>query len=270
MSNIKLIALDLDGTLLNSKKKISKKNIEAIQKARAQGVKVVFDTGRPLVSLLEYLSTLELFGNKEYTIANNGGIIQRNDGILISQTLLSYEEVKKIAGVAESQGLPIDIVSGDICYTVETAVKTLLTYVNNTLTFHKVKFSEVPKNADFNKVIISAKCEVIDSLSKKFEDEFSDFYDIFRTRDILLEFMPKGVNKGTGLEKLCKELGLKSDQVLAMGDEDNDAPMLSWVGLGIAPANSKDKARVAADQISAYSNDEDAVAHAIYKYVLNE
>ncbi|MDR0300202.1 MAG: Cof-type HAD-IIB family hydrolase [Streptococcaceae bacterium] len=268
MSNIKLIALDLDGTLLSSNKQISDANIKVIQSARAKGIKVVFNTGRPLVSLLEYLSKLELYGNEEFTIANNGGLVQRNDGTIISQTLLSFEELAKIKGVAQSFELPIDIISGEICYTVESTNKSLLTYVNNTLEFRRLEFSEVPKEADFNKVIISAESHIIDELPSKFEAEFAQSYDYFRTRDILLEFMPKGVNKASGLEKLCLELGIKAEQVLAMGDEDNDAPMLEWAGLGIAPANAKGQALTSANIISEYTNDADAVAHVINQYVI--
>ena len=82
---IKLIALDLDGTLLNAKKEISRANKEALQAARAQGVKVVITTGRPLPAVELFLKELDLMGGEEYSITFNGGLVQTNDGGILDE-----------------------------------------------------------------------------------------------------------------------------------------------------------------------------------------
>ena len=92
MSQISLIALDLDGTLLNSEKKISPRNRAALAAAQAQGVKVVLTTGRPLKAmdfLLEELGTAGL--KEEYTITFNGGLVQRNNGEILSKVVLAQK-----------------------------------------------------------------------------------------------------------------------------------------------------------------------------------
>ena len=78
-----------------------------------------------------------------------------------------------------------------------------------------------------------------------------------------LEIMPRGVDKAVGLSHLAVHLGLDRSQIMAMGDGGNDAAMLRYAGLGVAMKNASDEAKAAADQVLAYTNDEDGVARAI-------
>lgn len=97
MSQIKVIALDLDGTLLNSEKKISPRNLAAIRAAQEKGVKVVLTTGRPLKAmdfLLQEIGTAGL--SDEYTITFNGGLVQKNTGEIIAKTVFSRDDVVRI------------------------------------------------------------------------------------------------------------------------------------------------------------------------------
>ncbi|GAB2027426.1 Cof-type HAD-IIB family hydrolase [Lactovum odontotermitis] len=268
MSNIQLLSLDLDGTLLNNQKRISDENLDALLAAKSKGVKIVINTGRPMVSTVEYLSTLDLFGENEYSITYNGGLVQRNDGAVLSKNVLSREEVTNIVKMAEAADFPCDIISNDICYTIEFGRKSQLSYVNNTLDFRQISFDQLPQEAEFNKIIVSADTADLDLLQASLSDDFIQNFAIYRTREILLEFMPKGISKASGLENLCAYLDIPASDVLAMGDEDNDVPMLLWAGLGIAPANSKPAALAAADEISAFTNDESSVAEAVKAHVL--
>ncbi|MDR2977243.1 MAG: Cof-type HAD-IIB family hydrolase [Streptococcaceae bacterium] len=268
MLNIQLLSLDLDGTLLNSQRRISDENINALMKAKSKGVKIVINTGRPLVSTLEYLSLLNLYGSNEYSITYNGGLVQKNDGTILSKKLLSYEEVEQIAAMARKRDFPCDIISDDSSYTIEFGRKSKLSYVNNTLSFQKISLDQLPQKAEFNKVIISAESIELDRLQNEIDTDFLNSFEVFRTAPVLLEVMPKGVSKATGLEKLCEYLEIPAAAVLAMGDEANDAPMLRWAGLGIAPANAKKVAQEAADKISDFSNDEDTIAEALKTFVL--
>ncbi|MFV0555987.1 MAG: Cof-type HAD-IIB family hydrolase [Lactovum sp.] len=268
MSTIKLIALDLDGTLLNGEKRISDENLRSLYKARKKGIHIVFNTGRPLISCLEYFSTLNLYGAENYSITYNGGLIQRNDGKIISKSLLTYEEIQKIVEKVRQFDFPCEIISNDISYTLESTKPSLLTYVNNTLDFQKISFDELPMDVDFNKVIIARECEELDEFYSQLSLAFRERFEIVKTRDILLEIMPKNINKGIALAELCRHLNISQNRVLAMGDEDNDAEMLAWAGLGIAPSNAKGKAAESADEILPVSHEEDAVAYALKKYVL--
>ena len=93
---IKLIALDLDGTLLNSSKEISKENRLAINAARQKGVHVVLTTGRPLIAIQPFLKTLEMLDFEDFSITFNGGLVQRNTGQILSKKSFTHDEILEI------------------------------------------------------------------------------------------------------------------------------------------------------------------------------
>ncbi|MDR0199639.1 MAG: Cof-type HAD-IIB family hydrolase [Streptococcaceae bacterium] len=268
---IKVIALDLDGTTLNDAKEIPIETVATLKKAREMGVKVVFDTGRPPISTRAFLEALGLSGSeRDYCITFNGGRVATCADEVLLNSCLSYADLSMIHEWTRKEDIPLDVIAETDCYTVEYERPSQLHYVNNTLTFHTVTFDEVPKDAVFNKVILSGEPEILDRALKRVPSNLTEAYEWVKTRDILLEIMPKGVTKATGLAFLCEKLAVKPDEVLAMGDEDNDIPMLSWAGVSIAPANANDRAKAAAKHLSNLTNNENAVAVAIEEYVLHE
>ncbi|HAX1100225.1 TPA: HAD-IIB family hydrolase, partial [Enterococcus faecium] len=102
---------------------------------------------------------------------------------------------------------------------------------------------------------------------KEIPAEFHEMYEIIKTRSMLLEFMPKGVTKAYGISLLAKDLGLKQEEIMAIGDEENDLPMIQYAGLGVAMENAVPFVKEAADFVTA-SNEENGVAKVIQKFVL--
>jgi len=262
MSKISLIALDLDGTLLNSEKKISPRNRAAIAAAQAQGVKVVLTTGRPLKAmdfLLEELGTAGL--KEEYTITFNGGLVQRNNGEILSKVVLAPEDVATIHDETARLGLPLDAISEGTVYEIHSERKSLYSHYNPYLNFIETDFKDLPSTISYNKCVTAIK--------QIKPDLFQD-YEIFKSREMLLEWCPKNVHKATGLEALAAILGLTSDQVMACGDEANDLSMIQWAGLGVAMGNAIPAVKEVAALVAPVTNDQDAVAWAIENYVLKE
>ena len=270
MTKIKLISLDLDGTLLNREKKISAENLAALTEARAAGVTVILNTGRPLVSAQEYLNALGLTDARDYSIFLNGGLVLSADGEKLLEKNLTFDEVQEILSVAAALDLPADIISEKNSYTVENDRPSRLSYVNNTLTFQKTTADELTDDKSYNKLILSADKELLDTALAGFSADFLNKFEVVKTRDILMEIMPKGVTKGAGLAYLAGKLGISSNEILAMGDEDNDISMLEFAGYGTAPANANPKAKAAAKFVTDATNDENAVAEAVRKFVLND
>ena len=101
----------------------------------------------------------------------------------------------------------------------------------------------------------------------KIPAEFKERYEIIKTRDVLLEFMPKGVTKAYGCKLLAEHLGITAAEVMAIGDEENDLPMIEYAGMGVAMDNAVAMVKEAADVITA-SNVADGVAQVVEKYVL--
>ncbi|KXT77118.1 Hydrolase (HAD superfamily) [Streptococcus sp. DD10] len=271
MSEIKLIALDLDGTLLTSDKKISERNMEALLAARQKGIKIVLTTGRPLKAMeffLRELGTDER--DDEYTITFNGGLVQKNTGEILDKTVFSLDDVARIFEETEKLNLPLDAISEGIVYQIQSDQESLYAQFNPALTFESVAFDALSSQNTYNKCVTAYPQEPLDEAIKKISPELFDQYEIFKSRELLLEWSPKNVHKATGLEKLISHLGLSPSQVMACGDEANDLSMIKWAGLGVAMKNAVELVREVADVVTPMTNDEDAVAWAIENYVLKE
>ncbi|MDR3960307.1 MAG: HAD-IIB family hydrolase, partial [Streptococcus sp.] len=119
---IKLIAIDLDGTLLNDKKDVPPRNTEVLARAKAQGVKIVICTGRPLRAIRPYLEELSLKEPGDYSITFNGGLVQKNEtGEIIEKAAMQLADIHELVSVAEDLNLPLDVVSEEIVLSLPTS-----------------------------------------------------------------------------------------------------------------------------------------------------
>lgn len=264
---IKLIALDLDFTLLSSDKTISEKNRQALATARAKGVHIVLTTGRPLPAIQHLLEDLDLLGEGSYSITFNGGLVQENTGRIISQTYLNQEDVTTLHRVTRELGLPLDLVSSQDVYVCESPVASLYSTCNPMLHFIPTQEPDVSGAISYNKGLSVCAEELIAQKLPLIPEELYDQFEIFKSRDIILEWCPKGVHKARGLEALIAHLGLAREEVMACGDEENDLTMIEWAGLGVAVANASSLIKERADVVLPVTNDQDAIAYAIEHYV---
>ncbi|KXT79221.1 Cof-type HAD-IIB family hydrolase [Streptococcus sp. DD13] len=267
---IKLIALDLDGTLLNSQKEISEANQAALKAARSKGVKVVLTTGRPLPAVIPYLEKLDLLHAEDYSLTFNGGLIQQNDGTILDKIGFNYEDVQRIRKVTDELSLPLDVVQGGDVYVLHSKTESLYASCNPLLHYIPTDFDDLDKGQEFNKAVSSADPSLLDRALNEIPEELFEQYEIFKSRDLILEWSPKGVHKANGLKKLIAHLGIQQEEVMTCGDEDNDFSMIEWAGLGVCMANGSEKVKAVAKVVTPMTNDQDAVAWAVKKYVLEE
>ncbi|CJC98453.1 Cof family protein [Streptococcus pneumoniae] len=240
MADIKLIALDLDGTLLTTDKRLTDRTKETLKAARDRGIKVVLTTGRPLKAMDFFLHELGTDGQEdEYTI-----------------TL--------------KLSLPLDAISEGTVYQIQSDQESLYAKFNPALTFVPVDFEDLSNQMTYNKCVTAFAQEPLDAAIQKISPELFDQYEIFKSREMLLEWSPKNVHKATGLAKLISHLGINQSQVMACGDEANDLSMIEWAGLGVAMQNAVPEVKAAANVVTPMTNDEEAVAWAIEEYVLKE
>ncbi|MFN8649213.1 Cof-type HAD-IIB family hydrolase [Streptococcus sp.] len=268
--SIKLIALDLDGTLLNAKKEISRANKEALQAAREQGVKVVITTGRPLPAVEPFLKELDLMREDEYSITFNGGLVQTNDGGILDEIGFGIDAVESIYQTTQALGLPLDVVHGGDVYVLPASVDSLYPTCNALLNYIPTSFEDLPRHMEFNKAVSACEVDFLDQQIPKIPEDLHAQFEIFKSREILLEWSPKGVHKAEGLAQLLGHLGIEQAEVMACGDEENDLSMIDWAGLGVCMANGADTVKEVANVVTPMTNEEDAVAWAIHKYVLGE
>ncbi|MEI5994196.1 Cof-type HAD-IIB family hydrolase [Candidatus Enterococcus mansonii] len=267
---IKLVAIDLDGTLLNSKKEISTRNKEALAQAKANGVTIVLCTGRPLAAIEIYLEALNLRDNGDYSITFNGGLVQKNDtGEIIEKALMPLEHVHELYELAQALNVPLDILSDGLVMQLPASKEytSLYSQLNNLLTFESYELAQLTANQIYNKAVVAVDETYLDEQIKKIPAPFYDRYEVIKTRSNLLEFMPKGVTKAYGISLLARDLGIKQEEIMTIGDEENDLPMIEYAGLGVAMENAVAKVKELADVITD-TNDNDGVAQAVEKFVL--
>ena len=267
----KLIALDMDGTLLNKEKKVTDRTKKAIQAAREKGVTVVLATGRPIDGVTRYLEELDMFTDKDYVLTYNGGLVQKTKsreviskvGLLGSDLHYLYSLSKKLGvnihGFSEERGL---ITPKANPYTdIEAEINNIKYTIDD--------YSDISDDHSFIKIMMIDAPENIDSAMENLPKEVYEKYTVVRSSDIFLEVLNKEVNKGVGVELLAKHLGVNQSEIITMGDAGNDLHMIEYAGMGIAMANASDDVKAAANYITE-SNNEDGVAKAIEKFVLNK
>lgn len=267
----KLIAIDMDGTLLKDDKTISAKTKEALKMASSLGIKIVLTSGRPIQGIKKYLNELKLTGKDDYVIGLNGALICKcsDYSIISSNETLNGKDLKYIYNkVKEFKAYFHAFTTDEDLVNVESKFsKNEEKRIN--LKVRVVDFpTEIKDDDEILKVVLEEEKDVLDKITTKIPTELFEEYNVIRSVDFMLEFMKNGCNKATGIEKLAQYLGISKEEIIAIGDASNDKEMIEYAGLGVAMGNSKDDIKMLADFITK-SNEEDGVAYVIDKFIIN-
>ncbi len=242
--DIRIIALDMDGTLLNGNNEISLENKRAIDLAVKKGIHVIISTGRPLASIKPYIHDL---GLQSYSVTVNGGQVWDDKGNLISEKLLEPDQVKAMTDLIHTHNIK------------HWAVTTEGYFTNN-----------IPADinvSDYDWLKIGFEIND-DRLRDRIRNKLQYInVEITNSSPVNLEINQKGVSKGNALRTICKKLNFSMDQVMAVGDSLNDMSMIQKAGVGIAMGNAQEIVKNAADWITE-TNEKDGVAKAIRHWVL--
>ncbi|OXX82666.1 hypothetical protein AVM15_17080 [Paraclostridium benzoelyticum] len=267
----KLIALDIDGTLLNSEKKVTQEVFDAIQNAKEKGVKVVLSTGRPLPGVQTLLKELKLNDEENYVVTFNGGLVQEiTSQDVISNIEMSHEDFDYIYNeLAKKHDIKIHINTPDSLVVPYTEVPKYSVHESTLNNIPVICMDENEINSDltFCKVMLVDEPEIIEDIITKIPQEFHDKYTIVRSAPFFLEFLNKKVNKGSGLQALCDKLGIDPTEVIAVGDEENDRHMIEFAGLGVAMGNARDSIKEIANHVTETNNNH-GVAKVISDFIL--
>ncbi|EHI98839.1 Cof-like hydrolase [Clostridium sp. DL-VIII] len=267
----KLIALDMDGTLLTTDKRVSEKNKAAIKEAEAKGVKIVLASGRPLIGITKYLNELDLLKDDDYVLSFNGGLVQNTKTQkVVSKLPLKGRDLKNIYRISKELNINIHAFSAkDGLITPKISQYTEHEADINGIEINIRDFNEIDDEEDIIKVMMIDPQEILDPAIKKLPAELYEKYSVFKSAPFFLEFTNKEVDKGLGLKKLGEYLGIKKEEIIACGDAGNDLSMVKYAGLGVAMENATKEVKEAANFITT-SNDEDGIANVIEKFILNE
>lgn len=287
----KLITIDIDGTLLNSLGEISEENKKAIKNATDKGIQIVLSSGRISGSIKNIANEI---GAKKYLIACNGALIydMEKDEKIYSR-YLKKEKVLQIIKLCEENSIFYTVYTTNTLIT-KTLSHNLLFYNNENkknpsdkkidmnITEDIYGYVENYDNDDFLKVVICDSdkmifSRIINKLRKTKHIEVLEVEHMSKkniksgTEDVELsyfytEITNQNVNKWTAIEYLINEMGIKKEEILAIGDNINDIEMLKNAGMGIAMGNSSPQVKKVSDEIVA-DNDSNGVAEAINKHI---
>ena len=269
----KLIACDLDETLLSADRTVSQRNIEAIRKADAMGVKFVPATGRGYRSVQGTLAELGLQNRDgEYVISFNGGAITENRGNRLLQfTGIPFETAAELF----RRGLGYDVCIH--VYTKDTVYVYRFWQEEADYLAGRMEVTEIfEPNIDFlaDQEIVKVLYTNTDyAYLKQIESDLKDVtedLDVSFSANRYIEFNAKGVNKGAGLRALAEMLGVQPEETIAIGDNFNDLTMIEAAGLGVGVRNAVKDLKPLCDYVTDATSDEDAVAEVIEKFVLAE
>lgn len=276
MQQIKMIGLDLDGTLLNTKKELTDHTRRVLTEAIDAGILVLMATGRPFTGIPEELRT---FPGIHYALTSNGARVLDTDHnkILIEQ-LLPLESARKALHIFEKYDTLSEIYFDGQGYADAAKLDNVGKYHHDPNMWNYVRTTRiaVPDIRD----VIAKENRSMDKVQALFADmeeraaawkELSEFKELELVGSLSynIEINAAGVNKGTALVALGEMLGIPRESIMACGDGDNDVHLLQEVGFGVAMANAQPQVKEAADHITA-SNDEDGVARAIEEFALHQ
>ncbi len=267
----KVLVLDIDGTLTNSKKQITENTKKSIIHIMEEGHIVMLASGRPTPGMRKYEKELELEKYGGYLLSFNGArIINCRTGDIVFQKTLPPVILPGLYKFADENNcglmtyLSDNIILGtrsDEYVELEAKINGMpIKEVANLLSF--VDF-------EMNKCLMTAPIEKAPAFEEKLNEMYGDIISVYRSEPFFIEIMPKGVDKASSLNRMLAAVGLKRDNVICCGDGFNDMTMIRYAGIGVAMANAQEKVKQAADFITD-SNDEDGIVKVIKKFILNE
>lgn len=265
----KLLAMDMDGTLLREDKTISKRTLNAIKAAKEKGVKIVLSTGRPLEGVKEYLKELDLLTNDDYAIIYNGAIVVNtlNEKSIYSSSLKG-SDLKYLFSLSQSLGVFLHAYDGNKCITpAEISKYTKIEGDINGVTVSQIDINTISDDQEIVKVLLVEEESKLDKAYSKLPKEVFEKYTVVRSSPFFLEFLNKSTNKGTGVKKLAEKLNINPKEIICIGDAENDIHMIKYAGLGVAMGNAFDKVKDSADFVTE-TNENHGVAKIIEDFIL--
>ncbi len=267
---IKLVAIDLDGTLLDPNRQITEEVRKTIAKAKAAGVKIVITTGRPLPGVVEILKTLALTEQGDYVITYNGALVQRATGEEFIKETLTSEDWLDLDAAARKIGLPIHAITREGIYTPNRDLGKY-TVQEAQMVQMPLYFRQPEEIAalEIAKVMMVDEPQALNDGIAYLPFEFFERYNMVKSTPYYLEFMNKKASKGSAVKHLAEKLLLDLDEVMAIGDEENDRSMLEVAGNPVVMENGKAELKKIAKYVTK-SNAESGVAYAINEWVLKD
>ena len=263
---IKLIAIEMDGTLLNSKKELLEETKQYFKEFHTKGTEtlLVLCTGRPETGIRPYLKDLGYLEENHYIISQNGAnIYESQTGKRLMDAFVDSNAIQNWIELGKKHGVSVMGAGVDYYYSFDEAPTEWMEFdvkiVNGSL---KRITKEESLSTDFYKLLLLGDEEKLNEFETIIPQEWRDEFYVVRSQKYLVEVLTKGVNKAFGVEKLAKELNIQSSEIAAIGDAANDIEMLEYAGLAIAMGNASEEVKAISDIVTD-TNENNGVIKAI-------
>jgi len=262
----KIIAIDLDGTTLNTESQLSTKTRDVLGRAVRAGHYVTIATGRPFRMSDQFYRALDL---NTPMINFNGGLVHKPRQIWPSETEHAVSREIAFELMAQREQLGLSFVAAENRETF--FIDRLDSFDQHFFSYDTVSEKNLLSNlkTDPTSLLVKTQNELAESVSLRIKDQFDDAVDV-RTwggPQAILEIVPKGVHKALGLSVIAKSMSLGPEDIIAFGDEHNDLEMLEYAGWGVAMANGTQQLKSVANDVTDKTNGEDGMADYLEKYL---
>ena len=263
---IKLVAIDMDGTLLNSKKELleeTKQYFKDFHKKETETL-LVLCTGRPETGIRPYLKDLGYLEENHYIISQNGAnIYESRTGKRVMDAFLDSDAIQKWIELGKKHGISVMGAGVDYYYCFDQEPTEWMEF---DVKLVSGKLKRIPTkeslNTDFYKILLMGDEEQLNEFETFIPQEWRDEFYVVRSQKYLVEVLTKGVNKAFGLEKLAQKLNILPSEIAAIGDAANDVEMLEYAGLAIAMGNASEEVKAISDIVTD-TNENNGVIKAI-------
>jgi Cof subfamily protein (haloacid dehalogenase superfamily) len=266
-----LVALDLDNTLLSADRSVSARNIAALRAAAAQGIEIVLASGRMLPAMEPAAAAL---GLDVVLVSYNGAAIngRASEGRpRILHRPLHTEIARELYAFARRERLQVNYYLDDVI--VSEDQPHLRPWIDIYIERTGSPYRFVPSLGDYldrapTKLLLVMEPHRREAIADHFSARLKDRADVVKTDPEYLEFLDPAANKGLAVQHIATQLGLDMSEVMAMGDGENDVPLLQRAGWPVAVANAGAACKAVAAASTIHDHDHDAVAEALEKWVL--
>ena len=263
---IKLIAIDMDGTLLNSKKELLEETKQYFKNFHNKNTEtlLVLCTGRPETGIRPYLKDLGYLEENHYIISQNGAnIYESQTGKRLMDAFVDSAAIQKWIELGKKHGISVMGAGVDYYYCFDQDPTEWMEF---DVKLVSGKLKRIPTkeslNTDFYKILLMGDEEQLNEFETFIPQEWRDEFYVVRSQKYLVEVLTKGVNKAFGLEKLAQKLNILPSEIAAIGDAANDVEMLEYAGLAIAMGNASEEVKAISDIVTD-TNENNGVIKAI-------
>lgn len=266
----KLIAVDVDGTLINSRGKISKRTKTVLIEAQKKGHKVVISSGRSPLGVLDFAYELKMDKYESYISNYNGSVV--TDVKTFEKPVdhrFEIEYLKEILQYIDTLDIDYMIFYNDKVYAQKENTKRLEEVLSKNPNMEKEIVPNLSYNIDFrpNNILLAQDSEKIEEPATKLIEKYGKDTSMMYSAPYFFEIMPKNVSKGHSLLEIADYLNINHEDIIAFGDQENDLLMIEMAGTGVAMGNAIPKLKESADYVT-LTNDEDGIADYLEKFIL--